>query len=66
MCWQSTKPVFKVFLFLLVTAALLTSKERIHALVWIMVLSLAIYGIKGGVFTLEVAVPTRFGGHQVR
>jgi probable O-glycosylation ligase (exosortase A-associated) len=44
--------VFKVFLFLLVTAALLTSKERIHALIWIMVLSLAIYGIKGGAFTL--------------
>ncbi|HEX3403834.1 MAG TPA: putative O-glycosylation ligase, exosortase A system-associated, partial [Acetobacteraceae bacterium] len=44
--------VFKVFLFLLVTAALLTSRERIHALVWVMVLSLAFFGIKGGGFTL--------------
>ncbi len=44
--------VFKVFLFLLVTAALLTSRERIHALIWVMVLSLAFFGIKGGGFTL--------------
>ncbi len=42
----------KAFLFLLVTAALLTSRERIHALVWVMVLSLAFFGIKGGAFTL--------------
>jgi len=44
--------VFKVFLFLLVTAALLTSRERIHALIWVMVLSMAYFGIKGGGFTL--------------
>ncbi len=44
--------VFKVFLFLLVTAALLTTRERIHALAWVMVLSLAFFGIKGGAFTL--------------
>jgi putative inorganic carbon (HCO3(-)) transporter len=44
--------VFKVFLFLLVTAALLTNRRRIHALIWIMVLSMAFFGIKGGAFTL--------------
>jgi len=44
--------VFKAFLFLLMTAALTTSRERIHALVWIMALSLAYFGIKGGAFTL--------------
>jgi probable O-glycosylation ligase (exosortase A-associated) len=47
--WEA---VFKVFLFLLVTAALLTSRERIHALIWVMVISLAYFGIKGGGFTL--------------
>jgi probable O-glycosylation ligase (exosortase A-associated) len=47
--WAS---VFKVFLFLLVTAALLTDKDRIHALIWVMTISLAYYGIKGGAFTL--------------
>src|SRR5579863_1977392 len=44
--------VFKAFLFLLVTAALTTSRERIHALVWVMAVSLAFFGIKGGAFTL--------------
>ncbi len=54
--WQDVEAkwetVFKVFLFLLVTASLLTSRERIHALVWVMVVSLAFFGIKGGGFTL--------------
>jgi putative inorganic carbon (HCO3(-)) transporter len=47
--WELT---FKAFLFVLVTAALLTSKERIHALIWIMAISLAYFGVKGGGFTL--------------
>ena len=52
--------VFKVFLFLLVTAALLTGRERIHALIWVMVISLAFFGIKGGGFTLIAG-----GAHRV-
>jgi probable O-glycosylation ligase (exosortase A-associated) len=44
--------VFKTFLVMLITASLLTSKERIHALIWVMVLSLAYFGIKGGGFTI--------------
>ena len=52
--------VFKVFLFLLVTAALLTGRERIHALIWVMVISLAFFGVKGGGFTLLAG-----GAHRV-
>jgi putative inorganic carbon (HCO3(-)) transporter len=44
--------VAKSFGVMLLTASLLTSKERIHALIWIMVLSLAFFGVKGGGFTL--------------
>jgi putative inorganic carbon (HCO3(-)) transporter len=44
--------VLKSFLFMLIVAALLTEKRRVHALVWIMVLSLGFYGVKGGVFTI--------------
>lgn len=54
--WQDVEAkwetVSKVFLFLLVTASLLTSRDRIHALVWAMAISLAFFGIKGGGFTL--------------
>ena len=44
--------VMKTFGVLIITASFLTSKERIHALIWIMVLSLAYFGIKGGAFTI--------------
>ncbi|HET7879342.1 MAG TPA: putative O-glycosylation ligase, exosortase A system-associated [Acetobacteraceae bacterium] len=47
--WEA---VSKAFLFLLVTASLLTDRDRIHALIWVMALSLAFYGIKGGAFTI--------------
>jgi probable O-glycosylation ligase (exosortase A-associated) len=47
--WES---IMKSMAVLLLTSWLLTAKERIHALVWIMVLSLAYFGIKGGGFTL--------------
>jgi putative inorganic carbon (hco3(-)) transporter len=45
-------PAMKSFSLMLVTAFLLTSKERIHALIWIMVLSLGYFGVKGGGFTV--------------
>jgi len=38
----------------------LQSRERIQALVWVMVLSIGFYGVKGGIFTL-----TTGGGQQV-
>jgi probable O-glycosylation ligase (exosortase A-associated) len=44
--------VTKGFFVMLITASLLTSKQRIHALIWVMVLSLAYFGIKGGGFTI--------------
>lgn len=44
--------VSKSFLFLVITIALLTDRYRIHALLWIMVISLAYFGIRGGGFTL--------------
>src|SRR3712207_9093509 len=44
--------VFKVILGLLLTASLLTDRWRIHALVWLMVLSLGYFGVRGGIFTL--------------
>ncbi len=45
--------VFKTFFFLLVIRALLTDAQRIHALIWMMVITLAFYGIKGGAFAIH-------------
>jgi len=46
--WLITKSMIYVF----ITAALLTNRVRIHALLWVMVIAVSFYGIKGGLFTL--------------
>jgi probable O-glycosylation ligase (exosortase A-associated) len=43
---------FKILLMTLVTMALMAKRERLHALIWIIVLSLGFFGIKGGLFTV--------------
>lgn len=45
----------KSFGFLLLIAALLTNRRRIHVLIWAMVLTLGYYGVKGGLFTILTA-----------
>lgn len=50
--WSKWDRVFKILLGLLLTAALLDSRRRVHALIWLIVLSLGYFGVKGGIFTL--------------
>ncbi len=50
--WLKWQAILKEFIFFFITAALLTNRVRVHALMWIMVISISYYGIKGGVFTL--------------
>ena len=47
----------KVLLFLLALASLLESRHRLHALIWVMVISLGFYGVAGGLFAIAT------GGH---
>lgn len=47
--WERT---MKTFLMLFVTLALLTDKHKLTVFIWINVLAIAFYGVKGGVFTL--------------
>lgn len=42
----------KILLMTFVTMALMKDRERLHALVWVIVTSLAFFGIKGGLFTI--------------
>lgn len=53
--------VWKIQVMTFVTLMMLTSRERIHAIVWTVALSLGFYGIKGGVFTI-----TTGGGFHVQ
>lgn len=53
MVWSKWDRVFKILLGLLLTAALLDSRRRVHALIWLIVISLGYFGVKGGLFTLR-------------
>ncbi len=60
--WAKWDATFKAFAFLLVAAMLVTNKVRIHALLWIMVISLGYFGVRGGVFVLMTAGNFRVWG----
>jgi len=47
--WDQT---IKILLFTLVTCGLITTKNRLIGFIWIIVISLGFYGLKGGLFTI--------------
>lgn len=51
--WDKWEKVFKIQLMTFITLMLMQSRERIHALVWVVALSIAFFGVKGGLFTLQ-------------
>jgi probable O-glycosylation ligase (exosortase A-associated) len=57
---EMLKKVGKIQLMVLVTLALLHSREHINWFTWVIVGSLGYYGVKGGIFTLATG-----GGHRV-
>jgi probable O-glycosylation ligase (exosortase A-associated) len=50
--WAKWDRTFKTLLGLLLTAALVDSQRRVHALIWLIVIALGYFGVKGGIFTL--------------
>ncbi len=44
--------VIKIQIITVLTLLLLTSRQRVHLFIWAVVLSLAFYGVKGGIFTI--------------
>jgi len=50
--WAKWDRTFKTLLGLLLTAALVDSRRRVHALIWLIVIALGYFGVKGGIFTL--------------
>ncbi len=45
--------VFKILALFFVIVATIDSREKIHALTWIVVISILFYGVKGGVFAVQ-------------
>lgn len=58
--WHQWDKVWKIMLVTFLAIMLLNSRERIDAMVWVMMLSLGYYGIKGGIFTILTG-----GGYHV-
>jgi putative inorganic carbon (HCO3(-)) transporter len=50
--WIQYEKVLKIQLMTLTTVLLMGSRERLRMLIWIIVISLGYYGVKGGVFTI--------------
>src|SRR6185437_8158970 len=55
LAWPRWNLAVKVMILGLVVASVMITPIRIHALVWVIVLSLGYYGVKGGLFTILTA-----------
>lgn len=52
LAWIQFEKVIKIQLMIFVAMMLITTPERLKFLVWTIALSLAFYGVKGGIFTI--------------
>lgn len=52
LAWEQWDKVLKIQIMTLLTAMLITDRKRLEGLVWVIALSLAYYGVKGGIFTI--------------
>jgi len=50
--WQQWSKVWKIVLMIYVTLMLINSRKKLDWLIWVIVLSLGFYGVKGGIFTI--------------
>ncbi len=46
------KEVMKIFFFLIVGASLIRSRKQVDWMIWVIVFSVGIFGVKGGIFTI--------------
>ena len=50
--WQWWEQFGKILIMVFVTLMLVNDRQRMHRLVWVIVVSLGFYGLKGGIFTV--------------
>jgi probable O-glycosylation ligase (exosortase A-associated) len=60
--WPKWDEFSKIILYALVLQSFLTTKARIHALIWLLVLCLGFYGVKGGALFLLSGGTSEFTG----
>ena len=52
--------IMKIFLFLLVASSLVNSRKHVDWMIWVIVVSIGFFGVKGGIFTIMTG-----GSHKV-
>lgn len=52
LAWEQFDKVFRIQLMIFVGMMVINTPERLKMLVWVIALSLAFYGVKGGIFTI--------------
>src|ERR1039458_421658 len=57
--WEYWDRVMRILALIFLVFFLITTKARIHAMVWILAISIGYYGFKGGIFTIVN------GGHNM-
>lgn len=50
--WNQWNKVWKIHVMIFLTLLLITDRQKLHWLIWVIVLSLGFYGVKGGLFTI--------------
>jgi probable O-glycosylation ligase (exosortase A-associated) len=60
LAWMEWNRAWKIQLFVVLTAILINDRQKLDWLIWVIVLSLGFYGVKGGIFTLGSG-----GGYRV-
>ncbi len=52
LAWLQWNKVWKIQLMIFLTALIITDRNKLHWLVWVIALSFGFYGVKGGFFTI--------------
>jgi probable O-glycosylation ligase (exosortase A-associated) len=60
LAWPQFEKVAKILLMTFVTLILINTREKLNAMIWIIVLSIGFFGVKGGIFTIATG-----GSHRV-
>ena len=52
LAWLQWDKVWKIMLMIYITLMVINTRQKLEWLIWVIVLSLGFYGVKGGVFTI--------------
>lgn len=62
LAWVQWDRIWKIQLMVFLTVMMITDKKRLDWLIWVIVMSIGFYGVKGGVFTIATAGAFRVQG----